>query len=109
MGGGVGVSIHGAFRVATERTVIAMPETGNSQCPVDWHSRLCEMRLLYLSCFLHFFAAIGFFPDVGASHPLSRLSQKCATDFSDSFTAFFFLSSSVIYVSTTNNAKSCQR
>lgn len=43
MGGGAGVSVNGRWRVATERTLFAMPE-----------------------------AAIGFFPDVGATHFLSR-------------------------------------
>jgi enoyl-CoA hydratase/carnithine racemase len=50
MGGGAGLSVHGRFRVATERTVFAMPET-----------------------------AIGFFPDVGASHFLGRLGGHVGT------------------------------
>ncbi|XP_072252620.1 3-hydroxyisobutyryl-CoA hydrolase, mitochondrial isoform X2 [Leuresthes tenuis] len=47
MGGGVGLSVHGRFRVATEKTVFAMPET-----------------------------AIGLFPDVGGGFFLPRLRGK---------------------------------
>ncbi|XP_068926324.1 3-hydroxyisobutyryl-CoA hydrolase, mitochondrial isoform X4 [Petaurus breviceps papuanus] len=47
MGGGVGVSVHGHFRVATEKTLFAMPET-----------------------------ALGLFPDVGGGYFLPRLPGK---------------------------------
>ncbi|KAJ5909121.1 3-hydroxyisobutyryl-CoA hydrolase [Penicillium taxi] len=50
MGGGVGLSMHAPFRIATERTVFAMPET-----------------------------TIGFFPDVGASFFLPRLDGELGT------------------------------
>ncbi|KAL4077234.1 ClpP/crotonase-like domain-containing protein [Scleroderma yunnanense] len=50
MGGGVGLAIHAPFRVATEKTMFAMPET-----------------------------KIGFFPDVGASYFLSRLDGEVGT------------------------------
>ncbi|KAI5367591.1 putative enoyl-CoA hydratase/isomerase, ClpP/crotonase-like domain superfamily [Septoria linicola] len=47
MGGGVGLSLHAPFRIATENTVFAMPETN-----------------------------IGFFPDVGASFFLPRMDGE---------------------------------
>lgn len=50
MGGGVGLSVHAPFRIATDRTRVAMPET-----------------------------SIGFFPDVGGSFFLPRLEGSIGT------------------------------
>jgi len=50
MGGGVGLSLHAPFRIATENTVFAMPET-----------------------------TIGFFPDVGGSFFLPRMDGGMGT------------------------------
>lgn len=50
MGGGVGLSVHAPFRIATERTVFAMPET-----------------------------TIGLFPDVGGSFFLPRMAGATGT------------------------------
>ena len=50
MGGGVGLSVHGSHRIATENTVFAMPETG-----------------------------IGLFPDVGGGWFLPRLAGELGT------------------------------
>ena len=50
MGGGVGVSVHGSHRVAGERLMFAMPETG-----------------------------IGFFPDVGGTFFLPRMPGRVGT------------------------------
>jgi len=53
MGGGVGISVHAPIRIATEKSVFAMPETG-----------------------------IGFFTDVGGSYFLSRLNgNECLGTF----------------------------
>lgn len=50
MGGGVGLSVHAPFRIATENTIFSMPET-----------------------------SIGFFPDVGTSFFLPRLEGYIGT------------------------------
>ncbi|MFC7449558.1 enoyl-CoA hydratase/isomerase family protein [Rhodococcus daqingensis] len=50
MGGGVGISAHGSVRIVTERSSIAMPETG-----------------------------IGFVPDVGGTYLLSRAPGETGT------------------------------
>ncbi len=50
MGGGVGISVHGSHRIATDKTIFAMPETG-----------------------------IGLFPDVGGGWFLPRLEGELGT------------------------------
>jgi 3-hydroxyisobutyryl-CoA hydrolase len=50
VGGGVGLAVHAPFRIATEKTLFAMPET-----------------------------KIGYFPDVGASFFMSRMDGEIGT------------------------------
>jgi 3-hydroxyisobutyryl-CoA hydrolase len=50
VGGGVGLCVNAPFRIATEKTVFAMPET-----------------------------KIGYAPDVGASHFLPRMDGQLGT------------------------------
>ncbi len=50
MGGGIGISAHGATRIVTERSVLSMPEVG-----------------------------IGFVPDVGGTHLLARMPGEIGT------------------------------
>ncbi|WP_198541334.1 enoyl-CoA hydratase/isomerase family protein [Parafrankia soli] len=50
MGGGIGISAHGATRIVTERSVLSMPEVG-----------------------------IGFVPDVGGTHLLARIPGEIGT------------------------------
>jgi hypothetical protein len=66
MGGGVGISVLGDFRVATEKSLFAMPETG---CFLVSVISVCHCILF---CFL---TAIGLFPDVGSSAWLPHLAN----------------------------------
>ena len=66
MGGGVGLSIYGTHRLVSEKAKFAMPET-----------------------------AIGFFPDVGGSYFLSKLSEnhtaRTALKFHIQISALYFI------------------
>ncbi|KAI5285000.1 hypothetical protein KEM55_000821, partial [Ascosphaera atra] len=85
MGGGVGMSVHAPFRIATEKTVFAMPET-----------------------------RIGFFPDVGASFFLPRMDGALGTYLaltSERLTAdeVFYSGIATHYINSTTLASLVQR
>jgi 3-hydroxyisobutyryl-CoA hydrolase len=72
VGGGMGLSMHTPFRIATENTRVAMPEVSRSF--TQFPSTLS--RELIFFCLK---TAIGLFPDVGASFFLPRLDGELGT------------------------------
>src|SRR5205085_1955193 len=52
MGGGAGVSVNGAYRVATERTMLAMPETGIGLFPDVGATRFLNLCPGRIGCYL---------------------------------------------------------
>ena len=78
MGGGAGVSMHGPFRIATERCNHRHPDHSN-MCVL--YDETCSWTLL--CCCRTVFAmpecGIGLFPDVGASHFLPLLPGELGT------------------------------
>jgi enoyl-CoA hydratase len=52
MGGGVGVSVNGAWRIATERTMLAMPETGIGLFPDVGATRFLNLCPGEIGCYL---------------------------------------------------------
>ena len=59
----MGISVHSPFRVATEATTFAMPETAIG------NNFLVHVKIVFFTG--HHF--LGFFPDVGGGHFLPRL------------------------------------
>src|SRR5204862_5432590 len=52
MGGGAGVSVNGAYRIATERTMLAMPETGIGLFPDVGATRFLNLCPGRIGCYL---------------------------------------------------------
>lgn len=87
MGGGVGISIHGSHRVATERLIFALPETGIGFYPdvgttyclarfphkIGYYLGLTGMKISYADCF-----AVGIVQEVVARESLSKIVTALA-------------------------------